>query len=906
VDWHLTKNSSSKVQYISDFTSGKKIKQIFLPIVMASVVATGCSSTSSDSDDTDSTDASDTSDSSSSSLVINEIVAKDVSGGHDWFELYVSEGSVNLSDYSIVDNDESHEAQSLPDITLSAGEFLVIEAIDEDDTASDDTAYVTFKLGSSDSLTLTTEGSIVSTLTWEEGDADEGYSYGLLTDGTGSATTLNPTKGYSNEAADDPVDETVVFDTIVDSFPALVVNEIVAKGLSDSAEGYDWIELYAAGNESISLSDYSLRDSGSTEAFSLPNITLAPGEFYTVYATDETLESVETVAFKLGSSDSVSVFNGDDLIDTIEWDKGDALYGFSYGRYQDGSGAQQTLTPTLNAANEIGTRGPLVINEIVSKDAAEGNDWFEVFNNSAESIELGGYSVIDESDGLEPVSLPDVTLASGEYLTIYATDEDPGTHYVPFKLGSSDSLSLMLNDETLDYLEWDESDAPQGFSYGAYPDGSWTLRTLTPTSESSNSEALTFDTSSIESFFVDISDDAWSDMMINALDEENHTASITYKGVTLEEIAIRTKGNSSLSSVASTDSERFSFKVDMNEYVDGQKLLNLKKLNLNNSYKDPSYMRERIAYNIMREAGLPAPQNAYVNLYINGELHGLYSMVEQVDSEFLEQHFSDSEGDLYKPDAIGSTDVGNTLEWVDGLYDSYLAIELKTNEETTDNQALIAFLDELNNGSDYDSVMDVDAMLRYTAASTVMSNLDSYQGQFAHNYYLYENSNQFSVIPWDLNESFGTFAMGCTTEEMLALYIDEPTSGALAERSLIDKLLQDSDNVDAYHGYIEEIITGGLDPTTLEQTINDTADLIRTAVAADPTSFYTAAEFEASLTEEVGGVPGLLSFVSARVENILDQLDGTLPSSGDGSGSCSGGDVGGIPGEGLPPGPPPV
>lgn len=722
------------------------------------------------------------------------------------------------------------------------------------------------------------------------------------------STGCSESNNDSDTSTDDAANDVATFDQIVSSFPDLVVNEIVAKNANGSENGYDWIELYVSGDESVYLGDYSLKDGDSDETSSLPNITLAPGEFYTLYATDETLDSGESVAFKLGSSDSVSLFKDDDLIDFIEWNKGDALYGFSYGRYQNGSGAQQTLTPTPNAANQTATRAPLVINEIVSKDVTDGDDWFEVYNNSSESILLSDYSVIDESDDIDPATLPNITLASGEYLTIYATDEDPGTHYVPFKLGSNDELNLILNDETVDYLEWDESDAPQGFSFGSYPDGSWTVRTLSPTSEATNSDALTFDTSNIENFYVEISSENWSDMMTNPLDEENHTASISYKNVSLENIAIRTKGNSSLSSVANTDSERFSFKIDMNEYVDGQKLLNLKKLNLNNNFKDPTYMREYISYEVLRDAGLPAPRSAYVNLYINGELHGLYSMVEQVDGEFLEQHFDSPEGDLYKPDATGGAGTGNTLAWVDDLYESYTAIELKTNEETTDNTALISFLDVLNNGSDYQSVMDIDSMLRYFAATTAMASLDSYQGQPAHNYYLYENNNVFSIIPWDFNQSFGSFAMGCTAEEVVNLYIDEPTSGALADRPLIEKLLQDPDNVSSYHGYIEALITGSLDPDNLEQTINDTADLIRSAVYADPTAFYTAAEFEGSLTQDVDGIPGLLSFATARVANIIDQLDGTLPSSGDGTGSCSGSGVPGkIPGEGGEPpvGPPP-
>jgi len=733
---------------------------------------------------------------------------------------------------------------------------------------------------------------------------------------TGCSESNNEGDELTSNVTDENTSEELIFDQITSSFPELVVNEIVAKNADGSEGAYDWIELYASGNDSIYLGDYTLKDDDSNETFALPNVTLAPGEFYTLYAIGDAInsdESIETVAFKLGSSDGVSLFKGDDLIDYIEWNKGDALYGFSYGRYLDGTGAHKTLKPSLNTTNELAIRGPLVINEVLSKDADDGNDWFELYNNSNESILLSNYSIIDESDDLEPSTLPNVILAADEYLRIYATDEDPGTHYVPFKLGSSDELSLILNDETVDYLAWDDSDSPQGFSFGTYPDGSWTTQTLSPSSESSNVDALTFDTNSIESFYLEITSNDWSDMMTNALEEENHLASITYKGITLESIAIRTKGNSSLSSVAGTDSERFSFKIDMNEYVDGQKLLNLKKLNLNNNFKDPTYMRDHISYRILRESGLPAPRSSYVNLFVNGELHGLYTMVEQVDGEFLERNFDSPEGDLYKPDATGGAGTGNTLAWVDDLYESYTAIELKTNEETTDNTALIAFLDVLNNGDqdnqDFQSVMDVDAMLRYFAATTAMGSLDSYQGQPAHNYYLYENNNMFSIIPWDFNQSFGSFAMGCTAEEVVGLYIDEPTSGALADRPLIAELLQDPSNIADYHSYIEELITGGLNPDTLEQSINETADLIRAAVYNDPTAFYTAEEFETSLTQDVGGIPGLLSFATDRVANILDQLDGTLPTSGDGSGSCSGNSMppGGEPGEGGEPpiGPPP-
>ena len=679
----------------------------------------------------------------------------------------------------------------------------------------------------------------------------------------------------------------------------LVINEVMAK---DSAGGNDWIELYVTAG-TVNLSDYSLVDDDEEHALqSLPELTLTAGEFVIVHAVDEDDAASQEgyyVTFKLGSSDSVNLYHAEDLVDSISWDKGEALAGFTYGRYTDGTGGKQTLTPTPAANNIQALRGPLIINEIVNQDANGGNDWFELYNNGTATIELGNYSVVDDGDDSVETSLPNISLAAGEYIVIYATDLDTGEYFVPFKLGSSDSLTLKLNDETVDYLEWDEADAPQGYGYGAYPDGAWTSRTLEVSKGAGNVDAVVFESDTIESIYIDIASADWQNIINNAVDKEYHTASVTYKNVTLENVAFRTKGNSTLTQVANYSSgqagyTRFSFKVDTNEYVSGQKLLNMKKLNFNNNLNDPSYMRETISYEVMRNLGVPAPRTSFVKLYINNELHGLYTMVEAVDGEFLEQNFDNSDGDLYKPDNSDGGLVGNDLVWIDNAYTSYTAIEKKSNEDITDNTALMTFLEGINSGSDASSIMNSDVMLRYLAASTAMSNLDSYQGSLAHNYYLYEEGGQFSIIPWDFNESFGTFSRGC---DVRTLYIDEPTESALSERPLIETLLASNTNVSIYHDYLSELINGGdLDPQAIETKIDSIESLISTAVSEDPSAFYTHSAFEAGLTE-------LLNFATQRAENVQDQLNGNLDSSGDGNG-CAVTNAG--PGGNLPPGPPPA
>jgi len=698
---------------------------------------------------------------------------------------------------------------------------------------------------------------------------------------SGCSESPSSSDGSENEEVTDT-------DTVEDTFAAVMINEVVAKA---TADGEDWIEFYVSGTETVNLGDYTVVDDNEEhELAALPDVYLSPGDFYIVLATDEAPEDGSAyVPFKLGSDDSVSLFLGDDLIDKLDWEDGEALIGYSYGRYADGSENTQTLSPTPGYENEAAERGDLVINEIMAKDSDGGFDWFELYNAGDTVVNLADYTIVDDGEDQEPVALPDFSLSSGEFVVIYATgaETDDVQYYVEFKLGASDSLSLILDDEVVDYMEWEDTDAPEGFSFGLYPDGAWDSYTLETTPAAENETVDFFSENTVEDIYITISNTDWNSLLASPLLEEYHSASITYRGITLEDVAFRTKGNSSLQAVARMNSTRFSFKVDMNYYVDGQKLLGMKKINLNNNYKDPSYMRERLAYDMMRFLYIPTPRLSYVNLYINGSLHGLYTLVEQVDSEFLETNFENSEGDLYKPDGTGSD-----LQWRGADFAAYSGVDLKTNEESSDNAAFIDMVDELNNGSDLESVIDVDEVLRYLAVSTALSNLDSYQGTLAHNYYLYEQDGVFSIIPWDFNESFGTFRMDChDSNDVINLYIDEPTSGTLADRPLIARLLEYEAYKIAYHGYVEDLINtfdGVMDPDIISSTIEDTEDLISEHVNNDPTAFYSYWEFEASLGDTmIDDIFGLQGFVDDRTESMIDQLSGDLPIEGDGSGSCS-------------------
>jgi spore coat protein H len=399
---------------------------------------------------------------------------------------------------------------------------------------------------------------------------------------------------------------------------------------------------------------------------------------------------------------------------------------------------------------------------------------------------------------------------------------------------------------------------------------------------------------------IELSEADYEHLMANGTLEQEYPAAVTWNGETLPQISVRAKGNSSLNSVSRSENKRYSLKLDLNQYIDGQSVDGITTINLNNSFSDPSFLREYLSYEAFASLGVPAPTTTWVELTVNGKLWGLYLAVEQIGRPFLQRNFADATGALYKPDGEKSG-AGADLKWRDDSFASYPGIVYKSGEVSGDHAELIAMLDALNNGGDLEKHLDVDEILRYFAASTVMSNFDSYQGTILHNYYLYEENGRFTILPWDLNMSFAGFGMGGGTEAQIAVKIDEPTMTALAERPLIAKLLEVPEYVERYHGYVKELVQGYLDPATFEARALEVQSLLDPYVQRDPTKFVTYEQFKASLEGGAvadpaqgqnrmqggmmgGNAIGLVTFVEQRVANVLQQLDGTLPTKGDGSG----------------------
>ncbi|WP_046502960.1 CotH kinase family protein [Paenibacillus riograndensis] len=366
--------------------------------------------------------------------------------------------------------------------------------------------------------------------------------------------------------------------------------------------------------------------------------------------------------------------------------------------------------------------------------------------------------------------------------------------------------------------------------------------------------------------------DDFQDMLDHASAEEYKEASVEYGGIKLDHVGVRTKGNLSLRSVVQmSDSDRYSFKLSFDEYVN-QNLLGISKINLNNNYSDASYMREFLTYELAESIGLPTPKYSFVNIYVNDELKGFYLAVEQIGDAYLERNFGNSYGALYKGVMTGQ---GSDLTWLGDDASLYTGLEMKS--EKSNDDIVVDMLDELNNGTDVEKYINIDDALGYIALNAVTGNMDSYLGGNKQNYYLYEDEGVFSILPWDYNMAFG----GMGSSDVL---IDEPTQGALAERPLVAKLLADKEYKAKYHEIIQKMLDGYLQTGTFQARIDELDAMISGYVKADPSAFYTFEQYES-------GITAVKTFMATMASNVSQQLDGTLPSSGDGSGS--GGGMGG-------------
>ena len=151
---------------------------------------------------------------------------------------------------------------------------------------------------------------------------------------------------------------------------------------------------------------------------------------------------------------------------------------------------------------------------------------------------------------------------------------------------------------------------------------------------------------------IDIVMNDWDSFIETCENEEYASCSVLIDGEKYSAVGIRAKGNTSLSSVSQMNSDRYSFKLEFDQYDKTKSYYGLDKISLNNVIQDNTYMKDFLVYQMMNEFGVAAPLSSFVYITVNGEDFGLYLAVEGVEDGFLQRNYGNDYGELYKPDSM--------------------------------------------------------------------------------------------------------------------------------------------------------------------------------------------------------------------------------------------------------------
>jgi len=403
-----------------------------------------------------------------------------------------------------------------------------------------------------------------------------------------------------------------------------------------------------------------------------------------------------------------------------------------------------------------------------------------------------------------------------------------------------------------------------------------------------------YDLYSVKEVRIDFKQDNWEEILARLKDKgqkKRVTATLKIDGITYDSVGVRYKGNSSYYSVKRGGSPKLPFNIKLNHKIKGQKLPGkYNTLKLSNVFRDPSFIRETLAYEVARNY-MHASKCNYARLYVNGKYMGLYNSVESVDKAFLNHHFGTRKGELIKCDPLdikqAISNDSRSKKCLPGdfaalMYQGTDSLCYQNNYELkSDNtwKPLITLTNKLvNDTKDIHKLLDVDECLWMLAFNNVLVNLDSYSGKLSHNYYLYQDTlGVFHPIVWDMNMAFGGFRYSgssnkpMTNEELIdmSLFLHYKND----KRPLISKLLSEDLYRKMYLAHIKTMLKEQFESGTYKSRAQQIQGNIDFYVKSDENKLYDYELFKKNLNESVPvgkqSIIGIAELMDDRSKKLL-------------------------------------
>ncbi|HMS61317.1 MAG TPA: CotH kinase family protein [Solirubrobacteraceae bacterium] len=394
----------------------------------------------------------------------------------------------------------------------------------------------------------------------------------------------------------------------------------------------------------------------------------------------------------------------------------------------------------------------VVLNEV----NCEATDWVEIVNTSAAAVDLGDWLLTDDPlDGTRAdhrlVFAAGTTIAPQGTLLV-----EKGAAGFPFGIKCGDD-TIRLADPAgvlVDEVAVPELSAPTA-TWGRYPNAGGPWRETNPTPGAPNEPATgggpladeaawLFEPGRVAEIDLGLSAEAREELEEEPDEYVAGTFALRTPGGAYGPytVGVRLKGSGSFRPLGG----KAAFKVSFDHVVAGQRFLGLRRLTLNNMVQDPSMVREALAYEVFRDAGVPAPRTGHAYVRLNGEDYGVYLNVETLDDVALPRWFPTTrhlyEGPLYAdvaPGMLEDFEVDEGSEHDRGDLEMLAAAAEAT--PFTDAMAAVADLGELT---------------RMWAVERYVGHWDGYTREGGpNNYYLHSDATgRFSMLPWGTDQTW--------------------------------------------------------------------------------------------------------------------------------------------------------
>lgn len=307
-------------------------------------------------------------------------------------------------------------------------------------------------------------------------------------------------------------------------------------------------------------------------------------------------------------------------------------------------------------------------------------------------------------------------------------------------------------------------------------------------------------------------------------------------GVKLTNVALRFKGASSM--VRSPNPFKRPFKIDFDRGATNRRFLGVEELYLNNNVNDATQMREALAYDLFRRAGLPAPRTAFAQVYLTipGRLErqhlGLYTLVEVVEGDFLKRTLGTKKGLLLKPEMMrGVPYMGEEWENYEERYAPKGEVDPKDAQRFIEFVRFVRQAPPERFAEGLKAYLEPEGFARFVALNALLANVDSFIGN-GHNYYLHVHptNGRATFIPWDLNEAFGMHPVSGSSGDQMVTSILRPNADP---NQLVERFVSDPVLGPLYRSQCELILTNLFVPAQLHGMVDRIASVTQPVVFAE-------------------------------------------------------------------------